>query len=269
MDRSERILGNTRAIIFDLDDTLVSTRVADERAYSVVKRLLRSEFARDEAQTELIVENFRNELARCPWDPSGNTHPWTWRRNLWEAVISKSCYNTGQFDPTTLQLASYKVTEVFRDARLSALVINSACAKLFCELRTRGIGLGIITNGHAVIQREKLAACGAYNFFMPEHICVGGEELLGGRTEKPHRSIFQHMCERLGVAPANAMFVGDNWTSDIRGSKEANIGKSVYISSISEADNVAVSTSTSIFPTIEDFCVTAHKELTDMDSTGV
>ena len=63
-------------------------------------------------------------------------------------------------------------------------------------MRASGLHTVIITNGHADIQRTKLKACKAVDLF--DGIIVGGEEVLAGRKEKPHPSIFIAACKLAG-----------------------------------------------------------------------
>ena len=63
-------------------------------------------------------------------------------------------------------------------------------------MRADGLHTVIITNGHADIQRIKLQACRAEDLF--DGILVGGEEVIAGRHEKPHPSIFQAACKLAG-----------------------------------------------------------------------
>lgn len=67
---------------------------------------------------------------------------------------------------------------------------------MLAELRSAGLKTVIITNGHAEIQRTKLAACGAEKLF--DGILVGGEEVSAGRLEKPHPGIFLAACRLAG-----------------------------------------------------------------------
>lgn len=70
---------------------------------------------------------------------------------------------------------------------------------MISQMRADGIHTVIITNGHAEIQRTKLRACKAEDLF--DGIIVGGEEILAGRHEKPHPSIFLAACTLADCAP--------------------------------------------------------------------
>lgn len=71
---------------------------------------------------------------------------------------------------------------------------------MISKMREDGIHTVIITNGHAEIQQTKLKACKAVELF--DGILVGGEEVLAGRHEKPHPSIFLAACKLSGCQPS-------------------------------------------------------------------
>ena len=253
------ILDQTRAIIFDLDDTLIDTQTAEILAYASVVELLVNEFACEFEYAERCVACFRNRLSKSPWDPKHEVHPWTWRCNIWRFAIT---HILRRLDPQTAMLAAHRANEVYRDTRLSSLNVPAYCMRVLRTIQESGIKLGIVTNGNSIIQREKLVACGAYNVFLPEHVCVGGEELLAHRSEKPSEHVFDLICTKLGVSSMEAMFVGDNLHTDIVGAHHANMGKVVFISDRScDGDETRNSLATHVFGSIVKFFEEVEKEL--------
>jgi putative hydrolase of the HAD superfamily len=77
--------------------------------------------------------------------------------------------------------------------------------------------LGVITNGYSSVQREKIDTVGITHYF--DDIIVSGEE----EFEKPDHRIFFKSCERLGVKPEEAVFIGDYYPNDIEGAMNAKI----------------------------------------------
>lgn len=82
-------------------------------------------------------------------------------------------------------------------------------------LRDRGMKLGIVTNGSRLLQLAKLQNLGISHYF--EAVVISEVEGLS----KPDRRIFDLALDRLGVAPAEAVFVGDHPEVDIRGAQRA------------------------------------------------
>ena len=124
----------------------------------------------------------------------------------------------------------HDVNSTFRDCRLEQLRLNSSVCGGIEKLRAKNVHVVIITNGHHVVQREKLAACGIYEVVKLENILVGGEEVLAGRDEKPEASIFHEACKRVDVVPDEVMHVGDSWTADMVGAENAGLRWRVWVS---------------------------------------
>ena len=79
--------------------------------------------------------------------------------------------------------------------------------------------MGIITNGPAAHQMEKVEALGLYRWFAPESIVVSGA--VG--VAKPDPEIFRIACERLGTSPESCVYVGDSFASDVVGATSAGM----------------------------------------------
>lgn len=80
-----------------------------------------------------------------------------------------------------------------------------------------GLRLGIVTNGEGEPQRAKLAAIGLADRF-PVVVCSAEEGIA-----KPDPAIFARACERLGVEPGAAAFVGDRLDLDAQGAAAAGL----------------------------------------------
>jgi putative hydrolase of the HAD superfamily len=85
------------------------------------------------------------------------------------------------------------------------------------QLAESGYRLAIITNGSEEIQQRKIDVMGIGPAF--DYIAIS--ETVG--VKKPDAEIFHHTLEHLGVAPEEAVHVGDNPRSDIMGGKEAGL----------------------------------------------
>lgn len=79
--------------------------------------------------------------------------------------------------------------------------------------------LGIVSDGTAEIQRKKLDALGLANLF---EVIVFSDE-LGRDAWKPSPLPFQHALTRLGLEPADAVYVGDNPRKDFLGARRAGL----------------------------------------------
>jgi putative hydrolase of the HAD superfamily len=77
--------------------------------------------------------------------------------------------------------------------------------------------LGVISNGPAVKQWEKLVGLGIHHFFDS----VSTSEEIG--REKPQKEIFEKAVEKLGFVPQECIMVGDRLDTDILGGKMAGM----------------------------------------------
>ncbi|MHC4917856.1 MAG: HAD family hydrolase [Planctomycetota bacterium] len=76
---------------------------------------------------------------------------------------------------------------------------------------------GIISNGDAKSQREKIAAVGLEGRFDP--VLVSGD--IG--IHKPDARVFDEACRLAGVAPAECVYVGDRLEGDAVGARNAGM----------------------------------------------
>jgi putative hydrolase of the HAD superfamily len=90
----------------------------------------------------------------------------------------------------------------------------SAC---LAAVRTAGLKLGVITNNESVHQRRKLATVGLADVF--DAVIISGEVGFA----KPDGAIFRHGCAAVGVAPGEALHVGDLLEVDARGAAGAGL----------------------------------------------
>ena len=252
----------TRAIFFDLDDTLVDTASADARAYEAARRTLATTRAdarraddvdddarsREDDATRAVERYKRAMVTRTPWDETRREHVWQTRERMWVEA-------TGDADADGARggRAAARANVIFRDVRLETLKIREGVREGIGRLRSRGICVGIITNGHEIVQREKLAACGAYACVDGKNILVGGEEVLAGRGEKPCASIFREACARVGVGPGEAVHVGDSWRADVRGALDAGLRAAWISAGRSTPDDGHDAERLRVFTTIDAF----------------
>lgn len=83
--------------------------------------------------------------------------------------------------------------------------------------RAMGLALGMITNGAAGMQNEKIDALGIRSYF--NVIVISG--VFG--ADKPDPAIFLHAAALAGLAPDEIAFVGDNPENDVLGAAAAGM----------------------------------------------
>ena len=199
------------AVIFDLDGTLVDS--------AAVWRIA-------------MVETLALACERYPQLAALGDADEVYERIIWPAAAKRSAELGGEWDDGLLHhafrlllaehatpdddfaatmLATYVATraegvyETYDDARRTLDVVGQ---------RFR---IALITNGPSANQRSRIEPLGLDRYF--EAIVVSGE--LGIR--KPDPAIFEHMLRELDVAPAAAVYVGDNLEADIGGAHAAGL----------------------------------------------
>lgn len=224
-----------RAVVFDLDDTLVW----DER---VSRQALMETAARGAAATGTDTGRLAAEARRAK-DELWHEHAPVDRCNDINIVAFEGMW--GHFhgeEDYLLHLRAWVPrfrTEIWTRALCSQGVDNPELARELGEfflkrrrelqerlpgaeevlhkLQRGGVRIGLLTNGAPDLQREKIEASGLGMFF--DAAVVSGEFGKG----KPSAEIFHHLLGLLGVAPGEALMVGNSLSRDIVGGKRAGM----------------------------------------------
>lgn len=188
--------GRIRAVLFDFDDTLTKR---DLSFAGGCRLFLQRHFpmldgaALDDAVGKLTVASHHGYL---PFD---------------RAAYDDLCKAHGVAVPFGKFLLSLQV-----GYPVSTAVVTDARPTLEA-LRRKGLKLGVVTNGPAILQNRKLDVSGLRPLL--DGVTVGGEEGI----DKPKAAVFERAAMRLGVPPADCLFVGDNVKNDIEGSLDAGM----------------------------------------------
>jgi len=217
-----------RAVFFDLDDTLVSTSAHDRSAFRACVEL--TGLRRPGSDGEALVAAYKRQLSKAPWDPEDKVPISDWRAQLWVAAldeIGQAVASTSSRCASAAELGA-ELQHRFDEVRLGEFAWVEGVLELVKRLGAAGLRMCVITNGHSDVQHPKLKVLRASDLF--EHIIVGGDEVRAGRLEKPDAGIFLKACELTGVAPIEAVHVGDSLSSDIAGAIAAGLRASIWVS---------------------------------------
>jgi FMN phosphatase YigB (HAD superfamily) len=183
-------LDEVRGVVFELDDTLL-----DQKAWMVSKLEL----------------TWHEEKAILP---ARTTFLSTALQIIEEG--SHACL----FDVLCLQLGlgdavRGHMMETYRQARPKDCPLYGDVEATFRQLRCLGYRIGILTDGPAASQRQKLDACGLLPLI--DAVVLSAE--LG--TQKPDPKVFAECGRLLDLAPAQLVMVGNNVYRDVRGACKA------------------------------------------------
>ena len=181
-----------KAVIFDLDDTLISEKEYIKSGYRHIAEVIGQRFNINKDQVYIdLFQLFRESP-----------------HNVFNRLYEK--YQIEYSKEMIIDLVN-EYRGHFPDVQYYDDVMQ--CLN---ELKVLGIKIGIITDGYAQAQRQKLKAVEADMYF--DEIIVTDE--LGRDYWNPHPKAFEIIKERFGVSFDEMIYVGDN------------PGKDFYISTI-------------------------------------
>jgi len=227
-----------RAILFDLDDTLIADEAISRKAMAAAAHLATqlygidperfAHFAWEHAEAmwlESPIEPFSTPLGihwtECLWVKFGDAGEEMDRVRLWAT----------EFGPRLFAAALAEQGVAGDGAPLAACYArtrregqsNFADAPEVLATLKRTYRLGLLTNGDSHAQRTKLATSGLGNFF--DVVITSGEHGVG----KPDPRIFQIALDALGCSPNEAVMVGNSLTRDIRGARNAKFARVIWL----------------------------------------
>ena len=197
----------TRAVLFDLDDTLFDHQGCARDALAAVQRqhdaLRTLPFESLERAHAGFLEELHLEvmLGRVPLETARIER----FRRLLEAVGVADAANHA-----TGLAAAYRETYLGRRRAVAGAAALMAAIK-------RHAALGIVSNNLLDEQQDKLRICGLEEFV---DALVVSEEV---GVSKPDPAIFRVALDRLHVRAEEAVMVGDSWAADVEGALGAGI----------------------------------------------
>jgi putative hydrolase of the HAD superfamily len=192
-----------RAILFDLDDTLISAYRQPELAWAAIA----AEFAADlhPLPAPLVADAISRSSERFWSDPDRHREG---RHRLHAArmriVMEGLDELVGAGHPPAAEDLPHRLAERYRSYRDEQMALFDGAHEVVDELRRRGVRLALVTNGTATQQRAKIVRFALEHRF--DHIQIEGEHGFG----KPEERAYRHAMAALDVAPADTWMVGDN-----------------------------------------------------------
>lgn len=180
-----------KAIIFDLDDTLIERkRMLEAFSHPFLHRFFPDAAGANYAHLYQIFIQL---------DDGG----WTTRPELFHRMYTALGKTSAPPDEAML---------TYWNAHFADHVqLIPKAEETLCALKADGHLLGLITNGNPVLQNNKIDQTGFRSLF--DHITVSGT--FG--CDKPDPRIFRASLNALGVTADDAIYIGDNLVNDIYG----------------------------------------------------
>ena len=181
----------TRAIVFDLDDTLYPERRFALSGFAAVARHAEASYGIPSREAFTILRNAIRDGRRS-----------TAFQTLAARVVTDAA-------------AVQAFREVYR-RHVPRIRLPRASRRVLDEVR-RTWRIGLLTNGSPEIQRAKVAALGLAALM---DVIVYAHEVSDGKPDSP---AFEAVCDRLRVAPDRAVMAGDDPWCDIDGARGAGL----------------------------------------------
>ncbi len=178
-----------KAVLFDLDNTLYYEMDFVKSGFRVIARYIGSKYHLDE---ELLFAQINDILLR---DGRGK-------------VFNTFLQNLGLYSEERVRLLVYLYRSHF-----PAIQLYDDAIPTLGNLRSQGMLLGIITDGMASVQKNKISALSLDKLF---DIIICTDE-LGEDCWKPSTTPFRVALDLLRVHPSEAAYIGDDISKDFIG----------------------------------------------------
>jgi HAD superfamily hydrolase (TIGR01509 family) len=199
-----------RAVLLDLDDTLLDNRSGVSVAWDRVSAMLAAEHAfTAEAARELID-------SESDWFWADSSRHRTGRLDLLAArrtILSRVLEKLGTADAPLVERAAC----VYGEHRFSTLCFEEEALAVLADLRRRVERIGLVTNGASDAQRRKLDHFALERHF--DHVQIEGELGVG----KPESAAYRHALAQVGTRPEETLMVGDSFDADVLGALGAGL----------------------------------------------
>jgi len=193
---------NVKALLFDLDDTLLDYSGGVDRSWMEACTACCPPAGVDAAVLVATIA----ETRRWFWDdPARHRSERVNMLGAWQHIVEFALARLGRPAP---ELAAAVAGEYAARRRAVMRLFPDALGCL-TELRRRGVPLALVTNGDATQQRDKIERHDLARFF--DTILVEGEFGVG----KPEEAVYRHVLKALGISAGEALMVGDHLEWDV------------------------------------------------------
>ncbi|XP_028325006.1 N-acylneuraminate-9-phosphatase [Gouania willdenowi] len=216
-----------KALLFDLDNTLIETSKAGAEALQKTSQFLKTTLDLDDTTTTSICDKFKHKLFHEKLHRSAGECIDDIRVRHWKESLEETL---GSCPTASLPAECYFL---WKDTRLGLLCLTPAVCDLLKQLRCT-YKLMLLTNGEAQTQREKVNVTHCEEYF--DAIVVGGEH----KEQKPYISIFKLCFDLLEVDAQECVMVGDNLDTDIQGGLNAGVRATVWVNPVGPVSSGSV-----------------------------
>ena len=193
-------------LLLDLDDTLLDYSGGVDECWSAACAV---GCADDAAHVDILVPAIAASRRTFWDDPARNRSERVNMLGAWTKIVERALEALGRPDGA---LASSIAAEFARRRRERMRLFPDALTCL-AGWRAQGTRLGLVTNGDASQQRDKIARHALAGYF--DVIVIEGEFGAG----KPDEVVYRHALDTLGARPEDTSMVGDHLDFDVAGAQ--------------------------------------------------
>lgn len=205
-----------RAVLFDYGHTIIDFKAAEENllsCYDEVRRVLTAQASRSLPEVPHLIERVSRRVG-------------TLIMESYEARELEELDIVNLFDTALRSMGveiprevARQIAEMEHRALFSALSAPPENLEVLMILREEGLKLGLVSNAAllAHLMHEDISRLG-----IAQHMDAAVFSSEVG-VRKPHPAIFMRVLDAIGVAPAEAAFIGDRLHEDVGGAQRVGM----------------------------------------------
>ena len=200
-----------RAVILDLDDTLITDDAVSQRCWKVVAEKYAPLIGNITPQELLSIIQATTGIFWA--DPEnhrkGRLQLYQTRRELVAQALIQA--QLGE------QKLGFEIADAFTDEKNQSITLIPGALETLQYLKSLAMPLALVTNGGSAVQHGKIERFGLEQYF--DCVIVEGDFGYG----KPDKQVFEACLKQFMVKPSEAWMVGDDLNRDIGGAMNVGI----------------------------------------------
>lgn len=201
-----------KAILFDLDDTILAFSSASMQAWK-------------KCCDNFIIDNGVNFNSKELFEAVTKTRKWYWsnsvRNKNGRADMKNARHEVFKYALETFNFKNEKIiietADNYTEMQESLWELFDGLPMAFDILQEKGIYMVIVTNGNAEVQRRKINRFDINKYF--EYVIIDSEVGIS----KPDSGIYQIALNKLALGAKDVWMIGDNLIWDVKAPQELGI----------------------------------------------
>lgn len=175
-----------KAVVFDLDDTLISEKEYIISGFKVISTNIAEKYNLENSLIHEMLIRLLNENSK----------------NVFNRLLDNLDI---KYDETYIKELIYNYR-----GHMPEISLYEDAKEILDYLYCTDLKLGLITDGYKIAQRNKLKTLDIEKYFQ----CIVVTDELGREYWKPHRKAYEIVKDKLGLEYKEIVYVGDNITKD-------------------------------------------------------